>query len=108
MADFFVKKGDRQPPIRAQLLDSSGTAIDLTGCSLVFRMRLKSATTLKVNASATVSDAINGRVEYEWGASDTNAVGTYLAEWEVTYADTTKQVVPSDGYLTVEVVDVLP
>lgn len=108
MVDFSLKKGARQPPLKVQLLDSSGAAVDLTGCTVVFRMRLKSATSLKVNAAASVTTALEGRVQYAWGATDTDTVGLYLAEFEVTHADATKQVVPGAGYISVEVVDVLP
>jgi hypothetical protein len=39
----------------------------------------------RVNAAATITDAVNGRVSYSWGANDLAQSGTFIAQWEVTY-----------------------
>lgn len=87
-------------------LTEGGEAIDLTTASSVkFIMVPVSSSTPKVNAAATfASDRTTGGVSYSWGATDTDTVGLYKAEWEVTWADATKQTFPSDDYLYVVVV----
>ena len=107
-SSFTLKKGARQPVLKAQLLDSADVAVDLTGATVRFRMRARDGNALKVDVAAAVTNALEGRVEYAWGATDTDTAGFFLGEFELTHADTTKQVVPSGGYVLVEVVGVLP
>lgn len=108
MASFTIKKGDRYPVLKAQLLDSASVAVDLTGATVQFRMRAVHGTALKVNAAASVTNALEGRVEYVWGVADTDTAGFFLGELEVTYADTKKQTVPNSEHIIIEILDVLP
>lgn len=107
MADFTIKKGDRLPVIQATLKDSSGTAVDLTGATVRFHMARPDKTVVVDAAAVVLSPATDGRVEYQWGASDTGAPGDYLAEWEVTFQSGREQTFPNDGYLTVRIVEAL-
>lgn len=84
MTALFLKKGDRLPILTATLKGSDGSALDLTGATVKFQMRLRDSDTLKVNAACTVTDAEGGVVEYAWGTTDTNTSGKYLCEFEVT------------------------
>ena len=54
MATHFVKVGDRYPILVATLLKPDGTAQDLTGYTVKLLMRKRDATTLKVNAAASI------------------------------------------------------
>jgi hypothetical protein len=67
----------------------------------MFLMRLPGATTAKVEEEATVVSATDGTVEYEWGATDTDTAGLYLAEFEVTFAGGIKRTFPGEDYLYV-------
>lgn len=104
MADFYLKVGDRLPKLSATLLGSTGTAVDLSGATVRFRMASTKTATPKVDAAATVVSAAAGTVEYEWGATDTDTVGVYLAEWEITIGGKT-QTVPTRDFLRVVIVD---
>ena len=104
---FYIKQGDQAPAIGCLLQYADGTAQDLTGPLVVrFSMRLKGSTTPKVNAqTATVVTPLTGEVRYTWGATDTDTVGTYQAEFVVTLVDGRTVTFPNDGYLLVEVTD---
>lgn len=102
---YSIKRGDRRPPFTSTLEAPIDTPIDLTGCTVKFLMAAKdSPYAVKVDAAATIVSAVDGTVSYAWGATDTDTIGTYEAEWEITYGDGTKMTVPGDSYLYVRVV----
>lgn len=98
----YMKKGDRLPLLRASLTGADGVALNLTAASVVFRMRPRGGSALKVNSSATVVDAVNGVVQYGWGATDTDTEGLYDGEFVVTVGGLV-ETVPSSGYVLVSV-----
>lgn len=107
MATISLKKGDRLPKLRATLTDSDGAALNLSGASVVFRMRLRfSATALKVNAAATIIDAAAGVVEYSWGATDTDTEGAFDGEFAVTLGGLL-ETVPGSGSVLVVIEPIL-
>jgi len=102
-----LKQNDRLPKLRATLTDGSGNPIDLTGSSVVFRMKNFDGTgSLKVNGAATVITPAAGIVEYAWAAGDTDTAGTWIGEFAVTLAGLV-QTVPSSGYVVVVIQPVL-
>lgn len=102
MADFWIKKNDTVPVLEAILKDSDGVVVDVTGASIRFHMATIGGT-LKVDDTGSVVDGSAGHVRYEWIAADTDTAGTYLAEWEVTYPNSTIETFPSDGYFEIEI-----
>jgi hypothetical protein len=104
MSTFYMKQNDTQPRMLATLQDGSGNAINLTSATVRFHMRTL-AGNLKTDASATIVTAVSGLVRYDWAAADTNTVGTYQAEFEVTYADNTVETFPNNSYIRVEITD---
>lgn len=98
---FYITEGDTARSLRRQLVESDGTAIDLTNASAVqFRMATTHYDTL-VDAACTITDAANGWVQYDWQAGDTDQQGTHKAEFTITYNDGTIETVPNDGFMEV-------
>lgn len=102
---FFIKENDTVPSIRATLQNGSGNAVDLIDASVRFHMRAISGGSATVDAAATIVNAANGLVQYNWSAADTAEVGSFQAEFEVTYSDGTVETFPSNGYIRVEIID---
>ena len=102
---FYIKQNDTGPAMLATLQDANGNAINLVGASVRFHMRSVSGGNPVVDAAATVVTALSGIVRYNWVAADTDTVGTYQAEFEVTYADASIETFPNDGYIAVQIID---
>ena len=102
---FYIKQNDTVPSLRAALENGSGTAVDLTGATCQFHMRGIGATSVTVDATAQIVNEATGIVQYNWVADDTDTVGSYQAEFEVTYSDGTIETFPNNGYIRVEITD---
>jgi hypothetical protein len=105
MMTFYVKQNDTSPAMLATLQDADGNAIELTSASVRFHMRPVGGGAIVVDQAATVVTALEGLVRYNWTAADTDTVGSYQAEFEVTYADASIETFPNDGYIRVEIID---
>jgi hypothetical protein len=92
-SEITLVQGDTKPDLTATLKDSgSGDTIDLSDVGSVrFQMRESSDRRYTVNATAAITDAVNGKVTYSWGADDLSRPGTYQAQFELHYIDTTVQ-----------------
>lgn len=106
MADFTLKQHDRLPSIQATL--STGTPpveVDLTSAlSVKFIMSSAVGGTVLINAAATIVDAANGVVRYDWGLTDTSAAGSFVAEWQVTWSGNKEQSFPTTSYHSIAIV----
>ena len=103
---FYIKQNDTSPSIRATLKDGDGTVINLTDASVRFHMRTVGGTSTTTDSAASiVSPATGGIVQYDWVAADTDTVGSYQAEFEVTYSDSSIETFPNNGYIRVEITD---
>lgn len=98
---FKIKTNDTSPKLTVDLENASGSAIDLSGSTARFHMKKYGETSLKVDDSADITDADNGRVEYTWSSGDTDTAGTYYGEIEVTYGDGAVETFPNSGYFTI-------
>lgn len=98
---FYIKQSDDDPVISATLTDDEGAAVDLTNATVDFHMAEPRGGQTVVDASATIVDAANGDVEYQWASSDTSKAGRYRAEFQVTYSDGDVETFPNVGYETV-------
>lgn len=105
MARIRTKQNDTRPVVNATLLDAAGAPVSLTGATVKFIMRAVDASTTKVDSAATVVDSSAGRVRYTWVAADTDTVGEFEAEFEVTYSDGGVETFPKVGYITVTIAD---
>lgn len=100
---FYIKQNDTSPSLSATLTDYNGTAINLTGATARLHMKDLEGT-LKIDAAMTISNADAGIIKYDWQAGDTDTVGTYNVEFQITYSDSSIETFPNHGYETVVVV----
>jgi 5-hydroxyisourate hydrolase-like protein (transthyretin family) len=100
---FNIKQNDTSPSLQATLKDAALTAIDLTGATVRFHMKSIDGT-VKVDKVMTIVNEANGVVQYNWVTGDTDTVGTYYVEFEVTYADASIETFPNNGNRVVSVV----
>jgi len=99
-------KGDTTP-FEDQLKWDDGTVIDLTtATSVKFTMRLYQATIDKVAAATcSITDATNGKIKYNWTASDVNAAGMYKYRYTITFNDSSILTVPSGDIVWMFIID---
>ncbi|MHA1481848.1 MAG: hypothetical protein ACTSQA_00235 [Candidatus Heimdallarchaeaceae archaeon] len=103
MSIFRIKKNDTKPYLAVVLKEADGTVIDLTDATVQFNLGNSSYKNVH-SASADITDASAGEVEYRWdGTSDTNTIGDFFGEFEVTFADETVMTMPEDHSLKVEI-----
>ena len=101
---YEIKRNDRRPRWRVQLT-ANGDPVDLTAATAA-RFTMKTGSTVKVNkVPMTFIDRVSGIVEYAWGATDTDASGTYNAEVEVDWGSSEYQSFPSTGYFIITISD---
>lgn len=104
--DMRIKQGDTSPALVATLLDENNAALDLTGVtSVTFSMKTPDGDPKVDEASATVEDAGNGVVKYQWISTDTDEDGRYDGEFAVTWADGTITRFPNFRYIGIEILD---
>jgi len=85
-------------------IKQDGSAVDLTGATVKFYMKNRDTGNVKINGVAcTLVVAASGTCKYVWQSGDTDTVGTFVAEVEVTFSGGTVQT----GYenLTIEIRD---
>lgn len=103
MPDVSIRKGDRLPSLTSQFVIDD-VAVDLTSGTVVFNMWASSTGTQVItNESVTITDAVNGRVRYDWTAADALLdAGVYVASFTATL--TAKELTaPNNGMLVIEI-----
>ncbi len=109
---FTIKENDTRPRFVVGLLEDVGGPgegpIDLTDATSVqFFLREVGAAPQdppKVDAPATITDAVNGEVTYTWATGDTDTAGDYEAEVQILWDDGGIETVPNATYWEVTVV----
>jgi hypothetical protein len=103
MTDFTIKSGNTAPALVATLYDGSAP-LSLVGANVRMRMRARNGGLLVVDSPATiVGNAEEGVVSYAWQTGDTDGVGDFEVEWQVTFAGGAIQTFPTQGYTEVTV-----
>ena len=100
---FNIKQNDTSPSLQATLKDALLVPVNITGATVKFHMKSLDGV-VKVDETMTITDAEGGVVQYDWQTGDTDTVGTYYVEFEVTYADASIETFPNTGSLVVSVV----
>lgn len=103
MAKYQIKQNDTLPSVEAELLNADNSVINLTGCTVRFLLATAPGETPKGGA-AVITSALQGKVRYDWAASDTAEVGEFLGEFQITFGDGRILTVPNGSYIEIEVV----
>jgi hypothetical protein len=98
-AVFFIKQGDTAEAIQADLVDADLTAI--LGVRFVMKRELSDADPLIDQPAEVVHATGPATVKYQWQAGDTDEVGEFLAEFRVTFPDSTVGRYPNDSHIRV-------
>ena len=100
---FNIKQNDTSPSLQATLKDSALAPIDLTEATVNLHMKSVDGT-IKVDTSMTIVEELNGIIKYDWQTGDTDTVGTYNVEFQVTYSDASVETFPNNGNKVISVV----
>lgn len=98
-ATFTFTQGDRRPffavIVKNQLTNE---VVDLTSCTATFYFKHERAKTAKVSGSSVnITSAVNGQMEYRWGANDLDVPGIYDAAFKITLSDGLVQTIVITG-----------
>lgn len=75
-------------PVPQFAITQDGSPVDLTGCTVKFYMKDLDTGTVKIDGhTCVIDDALAGICRYIWLSGDTDIVGTYLGEIEITFSD---------------------
>lgn len=112
MSEFFLMKGDRLPPIEAEIRDGKNTIIDLSAGGTTAKFIYKpvgSSESAIVRDAEIVNPGTDGNVRYNWTADDAAEFepGSYAAQWLIEFADGRKLRVPNAGYIVIRVSEAL-
>lgn len=90
MATVLWVSGDTSPVLPITLQNADGTAYNLTGCTVRFRIK-DPDTQLETNSNSTntcsVVSSTAGTITYAWNALDTPDPKAYTADVEITLAN---------------------
>lgn len=90
MAALKIVAGNTAPPMEITC-KRSGTAIDLTGCTV--QLIIKGGSTItQVGRTAAITDASGGVISYSPLTTDFPNAGSYKCDIKVTYSDTSVEV----------------
>jgi hypothetical protein len=95
---FYIKRNDTSP----KLIYTLSPPVNLTAASVVFNMRDRNGGAVIARAAATVEDAA-GVVGFAFTSTHTAVAGLFSAEFEITYADTTVETFPNQGYILIRI-----
>lgn len=104
-SNFYIKRNDLSPIIRASLKDANGNYANLGGASVLFKMQRLTGSGDAISSAGSISDASTGTVEYSWQSGDTAISGGYRAEFEVTYSDGKVETFPNSHFIRVEITE---
>ncbi len=104
MVDIFkIKKNDMNPAIAVTFQHTDGTNMDLNNGSVFFIMGSGTDYSNYFSGLAFITGSNVGKAEYRWdGTNDTGSVGTFWAEFEVTWPGS-RMTLPADHSLQVKV-----
>lgn len=97
MSTFYIKTGDTKPALTATLVDSGGTAVNLTSATVQLIYRPIGTGVAATTRTMTITSASAGTVSYTWVAGDTSTAKQCEYVIKVTFADASVQTFPGEG-----------
>lgn len=97
---YTIKQHDNYPPLVLTLTDQNGP-INLSTATTV-KLILKSGTTT-ITGNTVITTPTSGVVTYNWAAGNTDVVGQYDGEVEITWNTGKVETVPNDSYFSITV-----
>lgn len=91
MAKLVITQFNTSPALTDALTFSDGSYMNLSSCTVKFRMRALGSSVLKIDAAASITDAVNGEVEYDWVDADVDTAGEWRGWWNITLPSTKDQ-----------------
>jgi BppU N-terminal domain len=104
MSSVKIKSGDTAVQFTGTCLQD-GAAVDLTGATIKFLMKLVASPNTAYSLTATIVSAAAGTVEYTQGVGFPTVAGKYEQEWEVTFSGGTILTFPNGSYNYVTILD---
>jgi hypothetical protein len=105
MTDIFeIKRNDTKPYLSVTLQYANGSAVDLTGGSVLFNLARNDNTYATVfSGLCVITGSLTGECEYQWTASNTNRSGLYLGEFQINLSGGKIMTLPSDHSLLIKI-----
>lgn len=79
-----LNQNDTEQLIQFEIKNFDDTVVDLTADTVKFKMKSVASSTNKVDSLCTITDAVNGKCEYQTISADLDEGGDFDAELEVT------------------------
>jgi len=102
---YTTRRHDTRPSLYLTAVEPTGFPVDLSVYETVrFHLRQRGAALdeLKVDRPAELEPE-SGRIRYDWQAADTDTVGVFFGEFELTAADGAKRTLPANGLIRIDV-----
>jgi hypothetical protein len=105
---FNIKSNDTLPAlsvkIKARNCINAEISFDLTGATACTFSMADTNGNLKISSNAAlITSYSGGTVQYNWTSEDTDTVGKFRGEFEITFSDGNKLSVPSFGYIDIHI-----
>jgi hypothetical protein len=85
MATITLVRGDKNYYLEFEVRDAEGKIVDLTNCTVRFKMQKYNAPSLVIDKVGTVVDGTNGLCQVMIGEELINESGEFKAELEITW-----------------------
>jgi|LSQX01.3.fsa_nt_gb hypothetical protein len=106
--DITLKRGDTRNCIRVILKDADGNPLSIPECKEIRFLMAPLGRLAMINRLAYVPDEGSpGEVWHVWALGDTDTSGVYRAEFRVEYMDGRKETFPSNGYISINIMNSL-
>lgn len=99
-ADFYIKQHSTNQTMIAKLIDDRAAVVDLTGCSVGFRLYDKSKNLIFESAASILDPPNAGRVSYSCDDDRLKALsGIFYFDFNVTFSHGEQDAFPNTKYL---------